>query len=183
MLGLVAHIQKMAQNAKTSPADPHSHHRHIRLAPESTKGARFHHGSSIISTSITTIIVASLVAVILGILLTQFPQVTQNVYEFAAGSHPSSQQDTPSADASRSTTAPAMASVRRTAPLVFPAIGRHTATVIFAHGLGDTGNGWASAVEHWRRRQKLDEVKFILPHAPQIPITVVRLAKARGLRT
>ncbi|KAL3595021.1 hypothetical protein FPOAC2_09342 [Fusarium poae] len=60
----------------------------------------------------------------------------------------------------------------RIAPLVFPAASRHTATVIFVHGLGDTGHGWASAVENWRRRQKLDEVKFILPHAPQIPISV-----------
>lgn len=59
------------------------------------------------------------------------------------------------------------------APLVFPAASRHTATVIFVHGLGDTGHGWASAVENWRRRQRLDEVKFILPHAPQIPISVV----------
>lgn len=58
-------------------------------------------------------------------------------------------------------------------PLVFPAASRHTATVIFVHGLGDTGHGWASAVENWRRREKLNEVKFILPHAPEIPITVV----------
>ena len=27
-------------------------------------------------------------------------------------------------------------------------------------------------IENWRRRQRLDEVKFILPHAPVIPITV-----------
>ncbi|KAH7238655.1 Phospholipase/carboxylesterase/thioesterase [Fusarium tricinctum] len=60
----------------------------------------------------------------------------------------------------------------RIAPLVFPAASRHTATVIFVHGLGDTGNGWASAVENWRRREKLSEVKFILPHAPEIPISV-----------
>ncbi|KUI69323.1 Acyl-protein thioesterase 1 [Cytospora mali] len=64
-----------------------------------------------------------------------------------------------------------MASLRRAQPLVFPAVNTHTATVIFAHGLGDTGHGWASAVENWRRRQRLDEVKFILPHAPTIPIT------------
>ncbi|KAL0937474.1 acyl-protein thioesterase 1 [Colletotrichum truncatum] len=64
-----------------------------------------------------------------------------------------------------------MSSISRAAPLVFPAVGKHTATVIFAHGLSDTGNGWASAVENWRRRQRLNEVKFILPHAPQIPIT------------
>ncbi|CAM1506263.1 Fc.00g059040.m01.CDS01 [Cosmosporella sp. VM-42] len=62
-------------------------------------------------------------------------------------------------------------SANRVAPLVFPAASRHTATVIFVHGLGDTGHGWASAVENWRRRQRLDEVKFILPHAPTIPIS------------
>ncbi|KAH6689512.1 Phospholipase/Carboxylesterase-domain-containing protein [Plectosphaerella plurivora] len=66
---------------------------------------------------------------------------------------------------------PTMSAIRRTAPLVFPAPQKHTATVIFAHGLGDTGHGWASAVENWRRRQRLDEVKFVLPHAPSIPIT------------
>lgn len=64
-----------------------------------------------------------------------------------------------------------MASVARAPPLLFPASAKHTATVIFVHGLGDTGKGWASAVENWRRRQRLDEVKFILPHAPSIPIT------------
>jgi len=54
-------------------------------------------------------------------------------------------------------------SLTRAAPLLFPATARHTATVIFVHGLGDSGHGWASAVENWRRRQRLDEVKFILP--------------------
>lgn len=64
-----------------------------------------------------------------------------------------------------------MSSLARTPPLLFPATARHTATVIFVHGLGDTGYGWASAVENWRRRQRLDEVKFILPNAPSIAIT------------
>lgn len=66
---------------------------------------------------------------------------------------------------------PTMASLVRRSPLVFPPTARHTATVIFVHGLGDTGHGWSDAVENWRRRQKLDEVKFVLPHAPHIPIT------------
>ncbi|OTB02860.1 hypothetical protein M426DRAFT_322282 [Hypoxylon sp. CI-4A] len=61
--------------------------------------------------------------------------------------------------------------MRRAPPLLFPAATEHTATVIFVHGLGDTGYGWVSAVENWRRRQRLDEVKFILPHAPRIPVT------------
>lgn len=70
--------------------------------------------------------------------------------------------------------APTMASsIRRSAPLVFPAVGKHTATVFFAHGLGDSGAGWADAVQHWRGRRRLDEVKFVLPNAPVMPITMV----------
>jgi len=57
-------------------------------------------------------------------------------------------------------------------PLIVPAVKRHTATVIMAHGLGDSGAGWVSLAENWRRRQKLEEVKFIFPNAPNIPITV-----------
>lgn len=59
------------------------------------------------------------------------------------------------------------------APLIVPAVKRHTATVILAHGLGDSGAGWVSLAENWRRRQKFEEVKFIFPNAPNIPITVV----------
>jgi predicted esterase len=62
-------------------------------------------------------------------------------------------------------------SIIRAAPIVVPATAKHTATVIFAHGLGDSGNGWASAVQSWRGHGRLDGVKFILPHAPAIPIT------------
>jgi len=56
--------------------------------------------------------------------------------------------------------------------LIVPAVKKHTATVIMAHGLGDSGAGWVSLAENWRRRQKFDEVKFIFPNAPTIPITV-----------
>lgn len=41
-----------------------------------------------------------------------------------------------------------------------------------AHGLGDSGAGWISLAENWRRRQKFDEVKFVFPNAPNIPISV-----------
>jgi hypothetical protein len=57
--------------------------------------------------------------------------------------------------------------------LVIPALKRHTATVIMAHGLGDSGAGWVSLAENWRRRSKFDEVKFVFPNAPSIPITIV----------
>ncbi|KAG9239492.1 acyl-protein thioesteras-like protein [Amylocarpus encephaloides] len=56
--------------------------------------------------------------------------------------------------------------------LIIPAVAKHTATVIMAHGLGDSGAGWVSLAENWRRREKFSEVKFIFPNAPNIPITV-----------
>ncbi|KAL1960489.1 hypothetical protein VTO42DRAFT_7788 [Malbranchea cinnamomea] len=58
------------------------------------------------------------------------------------------------------------------APFVVPALKRHTATVIMAHGLGDNGAGWMMLAHNWRRRGKFDEVTFIFPNAPSIPITV-----------
>lgn len=65
-------------------------------------------------------------------------------------------------------------SLRRVAPLVLKPTGQHTATVIWCHGLGDTANGWVDALEQIRdSKRRLDEVKFILPTAPTIPITVV----------
>ena len=94
------------------------------------------------------------------------------------------------------------------APLVVPALKKHTATVIWAHGLGDSyvkpyckclrleltlpvvtdGEiplsrlicpfmalmpNRLSMAENYRRRGKFEEVAFIFPNAPNIPITVV----------
>jgi len=56
--------------------------------------------------------------------------------------------------------------------LVVPALKKHTATVIVAHGLGDSGAGWVFLAENWRRRGKFEHVKFVFPNAPTIPITV-----------
>lgn len=47
---------------------------------------------------------------------------------------------------------------------------RHTATLIFFHGLGDTGRGWRSSLEEFGK--KLPHVKIIAPTAPTIPVTV-----------
>jgi len=58
------------------------------------------------------------------------------------------------------------------APYVVPALKKHTATVIMAHGLGDSGAGWMALAQNWRRRGKFEEVAFIFPNAPMIPITV-----------
>ncbi|XP_030075076.1 acyl-protein thioesterase 2 isoform X1 [Microcaecilia unicolor] len=43
-----------------------------------------------------------------------------------------------------------------------------TAAVIFLHGLGDTGHGWADTLSTIR----LPYVKYICPHAPRIPVTL-----------
>lgn len=49
-----------------------------------------------------------------------------------------------------------------------PESGRHTSTVIWLHGLGDTAHGWAPVVPELRARH----TKFILPTADTRPITL-----------
>jgi len=46
----------------------------------------------------------------------------------------------------------------------------HTATVIFLHGLGDSGDGWAPVGT--QLASKFPYVKFIFPHAPAQPVTL-----------
>jgi len=54
------------------------------------------------------------------------------------------------------------------APVVIPATSKHTATVIFMHGLGDTGHGWAPVFQSIRS----PHIKYICPTAPTIPVTL-----------
>lgn len=54
-------------------------------------------------------------------------------------------------------------------PAVIPPIGKHTATVIFLHGLGDTGHGWSSVITSDLR---VEHVKYICPHARSRPVTL-----------
>ncbi|KAF9961310.1 hypothetical protein BGZ72_004231 [Mortierella alpina] len=54
--------------------------------------------------------------------------------------------------------------------IVHDATAKHTATVIFLHGFGDSGAGWAPVGEQLGLH--LPHVKFIFPNAPAIPITV-----------
>lgn len=56
------------------------------------------------------------------------------------------------------------------APLVIEASAAHTASLIFLHGLGDTGYGWAPVMRQIARKFRF--MKFILPHAPQRPVTL-----------
>ena len=56
----------------------------------------------------------------------------------------------------------------RPPPVVLNAKGRHTATLIFLHGLGDTGHGWAAALNSI----KPDFLKVVCPTAQTIPVTL-----------
>lgn len=53
-------------------------------------------------------------------------------------------------------------------PVVVSATAKHTATVIFLHGLGDTGHGWAASFAS----VKIPYVKYVCPTAPTIPVTL-----------
>ena len=55
-------------------------------------------------------------------------------------------------------------------PIVVPALGAHSATVIMLHGLGDSGQGWQSLAQ----RMNLPHAKFIFPSAPSRPVTINR---------
>ncbi|KDR84072.1 hypothetical protein GALMADRAFT_236716 [Galerina marginata CBS 339.88] len=55
--------------------------------------------------------------------------------------------------------------------LTVPAVAKHTATVIFVHGLGDTGNGWRPVADMFKVDPALAHVKWMLPHSPVRPVT------------
>ena len=48
---------------------------------------------------------------------------------------------------------------------------QHTATVIWLHGLGDSGNGFAPIVPELKIPEDL-AIRFIFPHAPVRPVTI-----------
>lgn len=54
------------------------------------------------------------------------------------------------------------------APVVLQATAKHTSTLIFLHGLGDTGHGWISAVGSIRP----PHMKVVCPTAPTMPVTL-----------
>ncbi|KAK9720710.1 hypothetical protein K7432_003986 [Basidiobolus ranarum] len=61
-------------------------------------------------------------------------------------------------------------SARALTSVIQAARGKHSATVIFIHGLGDSGNGWAPATASIA--PLLPHVKFVLPNAPNQPVTL-----------
>lgn len=55
--------------------------------------------------------------------------------------------------------------------VVIPAKSKHRATIIWLHGLGDSGNGFAPIAPELKLPDELG-VKFIFPHAPIRPVTI-----------
>ncbi|MCF2910880.1 alpha/beta hydrolase [Pseudoalteromonas sp. DL2-H2.2] len=53
----------------------------------------------------------------------------------------------------------------------YPAQGTHRASVIWLHGLGDSGDGFLPIAPELRLPAELG-VRFIFPHAPEQPVTV-----------
>lgn len=53
-------------------------------------------------------------------------------------------------------------------PVILQATSKHTASIIFMHGLGDTGHGWAQAMAEIRPSY----CKVICPTAPTMPVTL-----------
>lgn len=47
-----------------------------------------------------------------------------------------------------------------------------TATLIFAHGLGDTGAGWYDVAQMLSARPALRHMRFVLPNAPVQPVSL-----------
>ncbi|KAI9334286.1 Phospholipase/carboxylesterase/thioesterase [Obelidium mucronatum] len=54
--------------------------------------------------------------------------------------------------------------------IIVPAAKKHTATVFFLHGLGDSGHGWQPVAE--QLADHFPHIKWVLPNAPSIPITL-----------
>ncbi len=55
--------------------------------------------------------------------------------------------------------------------VVIPPKSAHKSTVIWLHGLGDSGNGFAPIAPELNLPEDLG-IKFIFPHAPVIPVTI-----------
>ncbi|ETN65714.1 acyl-protein thioesterase 1,2 [Anopheles darlingi] len=54
------------------------------------------------------------------------------------------------------------------APVIIPSVAKHTSTLIFLHGLGDTGHGWATSMGALRT----PDMKVICPTATPMPVTM-----------
>ena len=71
-------------------------------------------------------------------------------------------------DPDRSTSSPVVAlntDMAALRVLTVAPITKHTATVIFVHGLGDSGHGWKPVAEMLQDNPELHHVKWVLPNA------------------
>lgn len=74
----------------------------------------------------------------------------------------------PMANSSASAVTSSLSYEKRQKPIVIEPKGEHLVTMVWLHGLGDTGDGWADTLE----ALPLKHVKWILPTAPIRPVTV-----------
>lgn len=72
-----------------------------------------------------------------------------------------------SKSASDTVTVPSNESIMNNS-VILSASGKHTSSLIFLHGLGDTGHGWASTLAEIRS----DNMRIICPTAPTVPVTL-----------
>ncbi|ORY41750.1 acyl-protein thioesterase 1 [Leucosporidium creatinivorum] len=56
--------------------------------------------------------------------------------------------------------------------MIVEAVGKHTATIIFSHGLGDTAAGWYPLARSLAAKPQFSHIKFVLPTAPTQPVTL-----------
>jgi len=64
-----------------------------------------------------------------------------------------------------------MASLQPLKSLIVNPKSRHSATVIFVHGLGDSGHGWKPVADMFQSDPAMSHIKWVLPHAPTKPVT------------
>ncbi|KAF5332032.1 hypothetical protein D9758_014580 [Tetrapyrgos nigripes] len=55
--------------------------------------------------------------------------------------------------------------------LTVSALTKHTATVIFVHGLGDSGHGWKPVADLFQADPAFGHIKWVFPHAPERAVT------------
>ncbi|KII95275.1 hypothetical protein PLICRDRAFT_97562 [Plicaturopsis crispa FD-325 SS-3] len=64
-----------------------------------------------------------------------------------------------------------MAAIAPLKTLIVQPVVKHSATVIFVHGLGDTGFGWKPVADMFQSDPKCHHIKWVLPHSPTKPVT------------
>lgn len=53
-----------------------------------------------------------------------------------------------------------------------------TASLIFLHGLGDSGQGWSFLGDFLHQMEDFKNLRLVLPNAPDTPVTIVSTSDA-----